>query len=89
MFTRREVVERHGFERIRLGDVVAMEDQDHRYGRGFRQGSCAIGVVAHGGYGGIPGHGMGVATILSGPREQFELVRTASANLRDHLRLED
>jgi hypothetical protein len=89
MFTRREVVERLGFEGIRLGDVVAMEDQDHRYGRGFRRGSCAIGIVAHGGYGGIPGHGMGVSTILSGPRERFELVQAKRANLRDHLRLED
>jgi uncharacterized protein DUF4438 len=87
MFTRREVIERLGFERIRLGDVVAMHDQDHRYGRGFRAGMLAIGVVAHGGHGGIPGHGMGVATILSGPRERFDLVRSDDANLRTHLSL--
>ena len=87
MFTRREVIERLGFERVRLGDVVAMHDQDHRYGRGFREGMLAIGVVAHGGYGGIPGHGMGVATILSGPRERFELVQSDEANLRNHLDL--
>jgi hypothetical protein len=87
MFTRREVIERLGFERVRLGDVVAMHDQDHRYGRGFRAGMLAIGVVAHGGHGGIPGHGMGVATILSGPRERFELVQSDDANLRSHLSL--
>lgn len=89
MFTRSEVVERLGFEHIRLGDVVAMHDQDHRFGRGFRRGHCAIGVVAHGGYGGIPGHGMGVATILSGPSDRFELVRVERSNLRDHLQLPD
>ena len=71
---RRDMVERLGFEHLRLGDVVAMHDQDHRFGRGYRTGMCAIGVVAHGGYGGIPGHGTGVVTILSGPRERFELV---------------
>jgi len=87
MFTRREVIQRLGFERARLGDVVAMHDQDHRYGRGYRAGMLAIGVVAHGGYGGIPGHGMGVATIFSGPGERFELVRSDDANLRNHLRL--
>jgi uncharacterized protein DUF4438 len=87
MFTRREVIERLGFERVRLGDVVAMHDQDHRYGRGLRAGMLAIGVVAHGGHGGIPGHGMGVATILSGPREQFELAQSEDANLRNHLSL--
>jgi Domain of unknown function (DUF4438) len=87
MFTRREVVERLGFEHVRLGDAVAMQDQDHRFGRGYRAGMLAIGVVAHGGYGAIPGHGMGVATILSGPRERFELVHDPDANLRAHLRL--
>jgi hypothetical protein len=83
------LVERLRFEEARLGDVVAMHDQDHRFGRGYRAGTLAIGVVAHGGYGGIPGHGMGVATILSGPGERFELERSASANLRNHLSLSD
>jgi Domain of unknown function (DUF4438) len=87
MFTRREVIERLGFERVRLGDVVAMHDQDHRWGRGYRAGMLAVGVVAHGGHGGIPGHGMGVATILSGPRERFELVPADDANIRNHLSL--
>ena len=87
MFTRREVVERLGFQHVRLGDVVAMHDQDHRYGRGYRAGMTAFGVVAHGGYGGVPGHGMGVATILSGPAERFEIVHEPGANLRRYLQL--
>ena len=81
------ILERHGVEDLRLGDVVAMHDQDHRFGRGFKPGLCAIGVVAHGGHGAIPGHGTGVATIMSGPAEQFGLVRAASANLRECLKL--
>lgn len=89
MFTRREVVERLSFEHVRLGDVVAMHDQDHRFGRGYRAGMCAFGVVAHGGYGGIPGHGMGVATILSGPADRFEIVHAHDANLRRYLQLAD
>jgi hypothetical protein len=88
MFTRREVIERLGFERVRLGDVVAMHDQDHRYGRGYRAGHVAFGVVAHGGHGGVPGHGMGVATFLSGPADRFEVVRVEQANLRERLPLE-
>jgi hypothetical protein len=89
MFTHRETVSRLGVERLRLGDVVAMQDQDHRFGRGFRRGMCAIGIVAHGGHGGIPGHGTGVVTILSGPAERFELVRAESANVGDYLGLRD
>ena len=87
MFTHRDTIERHGVEDLRLGDVVAMHDQDHRFGRGFKPGMCAIGVVAHGGHGAIPGHGTGVVTIMSGPTERFDLVRTASANLRKYLKL--
>jgi hypothetical protein len=87
MFTHRDTVERLGAEGLRLGDVVFMHDQDHRFGRGYRKGVCAIGVVAHGGYGGIPGHGTGVVTIMSGPSEQFEPVRVERANVRDYLDL--
>jgi hypothetical protein len=89
MFTHRNTVERLGVEGLRLGDVVAMNDQDHRFGRGFREGVCAIGVVAHGGHGSIPGHGVGVVTIMSGPRDRFELAHSGSANIRDYLNLPD
>jgi hypothetical protein len=87
MFTHRQTVERLGAEGLRLGDVVVMHDQDHRYGRGYRKGMCAIGVVAHGGYGGIPGHGTGVVSILSGPTEHFEPAPVEQANVRDYLNL--
>jgi hypothetical protein len=87
MFTHRDTVERLGAEGLRLGDVVVMHDQDHRFGRGYRKGMCAIGIVAHGGYGSIPGHGTGVVTIMSGPSDQFEPMRVERANVRDYLDL--
>jgi hypothetical protein len=87
MFTSRETVERHDVGDLRLGDVVVMRDQDHRFGRGYRKGMSAVGVVAHGGYAGIPGHGTGVVTILSAPSNQLEPVRSERANVRDRLEL--
>jgi hypothetical protein len=87
MFTHRDTVERLGAKGLRLGDVVVMHDQDHRFGRGYRKGMSAIGVVAHGGYGGIPGHGTGVVTIMSGPSERFEPVLAERANVRAYLNL--
>ena len=60
MFTRRETIERLGFERTCASATSSSwHDQDHRFGRGFRKGMSAIGVVAHGGYGGRsrPRHG--------------------------------
>ena len=89
MFTHRDTVERLGAAGLRLGDVVVMHDQDHRFGRGHRKGMCAIGVVAHGGHGGIPGHGTGVVTIMSGPSGQFEPVLVERANIGDYLGLHE
>jgi Domain of unknown function (DUF4438), N-terminal/Domain of unknown function (DUF4438), C-terminal len=87
MFTRRETVDGHGVGELRLGDVVVMRDQDHRFGRGYRKGMSAVGIVAHGGHAGIPGHGTGVVTILSAPSDRLELVRSERANVRDYLEL--
>jgi len=35
-----------GLEGLRIGDIVAMADQDHRFGRGYREGWLSIGVSA-------------------------------------------
>jgi hypothetical protein len=86
MLTRPDVVADLGYERLRIGDVVAMTGQDHRYGRGSDSGSCAIGIVAHG-IGVIPGHGTGVITIMSGPRERFVLDVDPAANVGASLEL--
>ena len=58
---------------LRLGDVVALLDQDHAYGRRYRPGWVAIGVVCHGSS--IPGgHGLGMVTLLTGPLSRIEVV---------------
>src|SRR5262249_51654007 len=57
---------------LRFGDVVALLDQDHRFGRRFNRGWVAIGVIAHG-TSGAGGHGYGMATLLSGPAARLSL----------------
>jgi hypothetical protein len=86
MLTDPATIERLGLGGLRMGDVVAMRDQDHRFGRVYHGGMCAIGIVAHG-IGVIPGHGTGVITIMSGPAEAFAPERVAAANIRDYLAL--
>ena len=59
---------------LRFGDVVAVRDQDHRFGRQHRKGWSMVGVVSHGTtIGG--GHGLGLMTLLSAPSEclKFEI----------------
>ena len=88
MLTRPETIERFGLQDLRIGDLVAMRDQDHRFGRGYRAGWLSIGIVAHG-IGVIAGHGTGVITILSGPAEAISPQVTVHANIRDYLKLPD
>ncbi len=41
------VVKQYGLESLRLGDLVAIIDADHSFGRIYRQGAVSVGVVVH------------------------------------------
>lgn len=69
-----------GLESLRIGDLVALEDQDHRFGRGYRPGWLTIGVISTGSCS-LFGHGPGPSTVMSGPREAFRIVVDSDANL--------
>ncbi|GHJ43091.1 DUF4438 domain-containing protein [Catellatospora sp. TT07R-123] len=69
-----------GLERLRIGDIVAIEDADHRFGRGYRRGHLAIGVISTG-HCRLFGHGPGPSTILTGPADAFHLVDDPDACL--------
>jgi len=69
-----------GLEDLRVGDIVALEDQDHRYGRGYRPGYLTIGVISTGQCM-LFGHGPGPSTLMSGPAGAFALVDDPEANL--------
>ncbi len=60
----REVLEANGLANLRLGDIVAVRDQDHAFGRGYRKGSMVIGVIAHSDCM-VAGHGPGLTTIMT------------------------
>lgn len=65
---------------LRFGDVVAVLDQDHRYGRQVREGWLVVGVIAHGhSVGG--GHGLGMVSLVSGPAARFSLDEAKAASL--------
>jgi len=49
---------------LRFGDIVAITDADHSYGRIFRKGAVSIGVVVHSSCV-VSGHGPGVTTIMT------------------------
>lgn len=69
-----------GLESLRIGDLVVLEDSDHRFGRGFRPGYLTIGVISTG-HCRLFGHGPGPSSILSGPADAFHIVDDPDACL--------
>jgi hypothetical protein len=60
------MVERYGLLELRYGDLVAIVDADHSYGRVYRSGAVSVGIVAHGSSD-VAGHGPGVTSLLTSP----------------------
>jgi hypothetical protein len=69
-----------GLEGLRIGDIVAVADADHRFGRGYRPGFLTIGVISTGQCM-LFGHGPGPSSLMSGLAEAFVLVDDPEANL--------
>ena len=80
MTTDRKYIKRHGFDKLRFGDFVALMDHDNLYGRSFREGAVTIGIVIHGDCR-YAGHGPGVSTLLSASRPLIEPVISPNANI--------
>ena len=77
-------VEEYGLAGLRLGDLVAVQDADHSFGRIYHRGSVTIGVVAHGSSV-LAGHGPGITTIFTSSSGKIRPRLDAAANLADVL----
>jgi len=58
-----EAIRQHGLQKVRLGDIVALDDYDSAYGIAYRPGAISIGIVVHGDSL-VASHGPGVVPIL-------------------------
>jgi hypothetical protein len=73
-----------GIDRLRLGDLVAVLDTDHRYGRGYYPGGVTIGLIMHGDSV-MTGHGPGCQDLLACVDGSLEPVIDPHANLANLL----
>lgn len=76
----RAALAEHGIDDLKLGDLVAVMDTDHRYGRGFRAGGVTIGLIMHGDSV-MTGHGPGCQDMLVCASGEIEPVIDKDANL--------
>jgi hypothetical protein len=78
--------QQYGLRELRLGDLVAIVNADHSFGRIYRTGAISVGVVVHG-RSFIAGHGPGVTSLLTSPDGKIEPVLDEDANLAKILKL--
>lgn len=75
-----------GLENLRFGDLVAIIDADHSYGRIYKKGSVSVGIVVHSDCV-ISGHGPGVTTLFTSTAGMIEPIIDADANIASILGL--
>lgn len=69
-----------GIDQMRLGDLIAIRDVDHRFGRSFRKGWVAICLCIHGDSV-MTGHGPGILTLITGPADKLGFAIDPAANI--------
>jgi hypothetical protein len=81
-----QVVADHQLNTLRFGDLVAITDADHSYGRRYLGGAVSVGVVVHS-RSDVSGHGPGVCSLLTSPTGAIAPKLDAEANLGQLLKL--
>lgn len=80
------VRKQYGLDDLRLGDLVAIIDADHSYGRVYKQGAISIGIVVHSNSV-TSGHGPGVTTLFTSTNGKIIPKIDAKANIASMLKL--
>lgn len=75
-----------GLDKLRLGDVVALQDTDSRYNHGYLRGAASIGIVGQTD-GPRPGYGPGLTIVMTAPAGQLGWFDAPDANIADLLEL--
>lgn len=73
-------VKKYNLDTLRFGDIVAIIDADHSYGRIYLTGAVSVGVISHSASD-IAGHGPGMTSLFTSPSGNIEPVIDAGANL--------
>jgi len=76
----------YGLDSLRLGDLVAITDADHTYGRIYRQGAVSVGIVVHTNCVSA-GHGPGVTRLFTSSKGKILPKIDAKANIASVLKL--
>lgn len=76
-----------GIDKMRLGDVIAIRDADHHFGRSYRKGAVTIALCIHGDSI-MNGHGPGILTLMTARDGEIDFSIDPQANIANALKLE-
>lgn len=82
----KNVIKQHGLDKLKLGDVVAIQDHKSNFGWSYKKGAVTIAIVIHGDSH-LAGHGPGVQTVMTSPGGWFKPRIDSSANIGRYLGL--
>ncbi len=82
----KNVREQYGLDDLKLGDLVAIIDADHSFGRIYRQGAISVGIVVHTNCV-TAGHGPGVTSLMTSTSGKIIPKIEAKANIAYLLKL--
>lgn len=77
-----------GIDEMKLGDLVAIQHADHRYGRGYSEGAVSIVLCIHGDSI-MTGHGPGMLTLMTCPEPAIEWTLDPEANIANYLNIRE
>ncbi len=80
------IIDQYSLNTLRLGDLVAIIDADHSFGRIYRQGAISVGVVVHTNCF-AAGHGPGVTTLMTSSEGKIVPQLSPKANIASLLKL--
>ncbi len=87
LFDERIIKEYH-LNDLRLGDIVAIENADHSYGRIYKTGAVTIGIIVHTRCVSA-GHGPGVTTLMTSRTGKIKPIIDPDANIAKILKLRE
>jgi Domain of unknown function (DUF4438) len=84
----RKLMAELGLDQMRLGDLVAIRNADHRFGRSYREGAVSIALCIHGDSI-MTGHGPGILTLMTCDQAAIEWRIDANANIANYLNIRE
>ena len=82
----KKMIKDYNLDNLKLGDLVAIKDADHSYGRIYRQGAISIGIVVHTNCV-TAGHGPGITSLMTSASGKITPKSDRKANIAYLLKL--